>query len=319
MKSYVGIIILNYNNWEDTINCIESIEKYNTANIKCFIVDNGSTCKDAVYKLDSYFSGRFKDTYSGIIEENATEFKTSKINFIVSEDNSGYARGNNKGLSIALRDDEIEDILILNNDVLFVEDIIPQLTHYRKTLKDCAFVSPVLYKKDEKRLDYNCARKNVTNWNLLITYLFWYRNLFSYISRYSRKTIILKNVPHVLSEEYVPIELPSGSCMYSSRKLWESLNGFDCNTFLYYEENILYKRISKMGLKNYLIPSLKCIHLGAQSSKRIYNWFTLNEQFKSSVYYLEKYGELSTIQKIVLEFCKKWFPLKIKLMKRITM
>lgn len=95
MKYYVGIIIFNYNNWEDTINCIESIEKYNTANIKCFIVGNGSTCKDAVYKLDSCFSGKFKDTYSSIIEENATEFKTSKINFIVSEDNSGYVRRNN--------------------------------------------------------------------------------------------------------------------------------------------------------------------------------------------------------------------------------
>ena len=103
----------------------------------------------------------------------------------------------------------------------FVEDIKQQLTHCRNTLKDCAFVCPILYKKDEKRLDYNCAIKKVSNWNLLITYLLWYRYLFSDISRCSRKTIILKNVPHVLSKEYVPIELPSGSCMYSSRQLWE--------------------------------------------------------------------------------------------------
>lgn len=37
-----AIIILNYNNYEDTINCIESIEKYNTADIKYVIVDNNS-------------------------------------------------------------------------------------------------------------------------------------------------------------------------------------------------------------------------------------------------------------------------------------
>ena len=40
-KRCTGIIILNYNNWEDTLNCILSVEKYNTSNSKYVIVDNG--------------------------------------------------------------------------------------------------------------------------------------------------------------------------------------------------------------------------------------------------------------------------------------
>lgn len=50
----VGIVILNYNNYNDTINCINSIEKYNTASIKYIIVDNGSTNPNSVKELD-YF------------------------------------------------------------------------------------------------------------------------------------------------------------------------------------------------------------------------------------------------------------------------
>lgn len=49
-----ALIILNYNNYEDTINCIESVETHNTASIKYIVVDNGSTCPDAVDKLNDY-------------------------------------------------------------------------------------------------------------------------------------------------------------------------------------------------------------------------------------------------------------------------
>lgn len=39
----VAIIILNYNNAKDTINSIESVEKYNTFPSKFIIIDNAST------------------------------------------------------------------------------------------------------------------------------------------------------------------------------------------------------------------------------------------------------------------------------------
>ena len=38
-----GILILAYNNYIDTLNCIESVLKYNTAKVKFLIIDNGST------------------------------------------------------------------------------------------------------------------------------------------------------------------------------------------------------------------------------------------------------------------------------------
>lgn len=44
-----GVIVLNYNNSSDTINCIESILKVNTASIKIIIVDNGSKIDDVEF------------------------------------------------------------------------------------------------------------------------------------------------------------------------------------------------------------------------------------------------------------------------------
>ena len=55
MKS-TALIILNFNNYEDTINCIESVEKYNTAPVKLIIVDNASTRGGASEALKYYHS-----------------------------------------------------------------------------------------------------------------------------------------------------------------------------------------------------------------------------------------------------------------------
>ena len=54
-----GIVILNYNNSVDTINCIESVMKNNTAEIKIVLVDNGSPNKKVIEELADYVSKRF--------------------------------------------------------------------------------------------------------------------------------------------------------------------------------------------------------------------------------------------------------------------
>jgi GT2 family glycosyltransferase len=48
------IIILNYNNVEDTIKCIDSIERINTAAIKYIVVDNNTPQKQKIEILSEY-------------------------------------------------------------------------------------------------------------------------------------------------------------------------------------------------------------------------------------------------------------------------
>ena len=55
-RNYTALIILNYNNYEDTINCIKSVEQYNTAPIKYVIVDNGSTRHECIAKLSGFLA-----------------------------------------------------------------------------------------------------------------------------------------------------------------------------------------------------------------------------------------------------------------------
>jgi len=110
----VYTVLLNFNSAEDTINCIESINKITYPNIKIVVVDNNSS-------------------------DNSVEFlKSSDINFklILSKDNFGYAKGNNLGIKYAL-EDSAEYICILNSDVeveeSFLEPIIKLLSENNET------------------------------------------------------------------------------------------------------------------------------------------------------------------------------------------
>lgn len=292
-SKYTAIIILNYNNYGDTINCIQSVEQHNTAPVKYIVVDNGSTRHGVVDKLNSYFREQFSGKYLNIEEGEKIEYPLPYLTFLISPTNDGYARGNNKGLELAYKDNETDTILILNNDILFVEDIIPELISFVQQLPDCAIISPILYKKDLNGIDYNCARRNVTSVEVIKeNFLHYWFRLCKKRNAYNADRYVLKQdsgpFPDIL-----PIDLPSGSCMLIDKRLFQEIGSFDPNTFLYWEENILYKKIKKLGLRNYLCTSLRCIHLGASSTSSEKSLFIVNCNLKSSRYYMKEYSGCS--------------------------
>lgn len=315
-KRCTGIIILNYNNWEDTLNCILSVEKYNTSNSKYIIVDNGSTRNGTVEAIDKFLFSLFGFDYCKVPEDgNIGVLK--KATFVVSSINSGYAQGNNKGLKFAYEDSEINEILILNNDILFVQDIVPQLREYLYSEKNCGIVSPLLYTKEMKAIGYNCARYELDPWELIFAYLFMYKNFLGILKRFDVKQHFLKNNIGLLSQKLIKIDLPSGSCMLIKKKVMKEINSFDPNTFLFYEENILYRKLLTLNLTNYIVPSCKCIHLGACSTSKTSNYFSLSCQFKSSIYYVNNYIKLSHLQKILFFVGTKLFWIKLWLIKKL--
>lgn len=308
----VGIIILNYNGADDTVNCVRSVGQFNTTAVKFIVVDNGSTKDGQIDYLDEHFHSMFGDQYVKLDEElHYTEKTLSYITLLTSKSNDGYARGNNKGIKLAMSDRSITHLMILNSDVLFVEDIIPSLLDSLGNLPCAGIVSPLLFKKDMAGYDYTCARKNHSNWDVILSYLLLKSSVLGILKRRNKATRILENNPKVLNDAYVEIELPSGSCMLFSRSLLDKIKIFDPATFLYYEENIIYKQEKKCGLRNYLIPGLKCIHLGATTTKKSSKSFVLQAGLDSADYYLDEYGEMTKMQHVV--FCMAKFVYKTKL------
>ena len=309
-----GILILNYNNAVDTIHCIDSIEQHNTAPVKYIIVDNGSSLKDTVPTLDQFFKERFKEDYCQCTASGLIEGVLPKVTFVLNPENSGYAVGNNLALAQASRDSEITDILLLNNDTLFIEDIIPVLKEDSISLDSCGFVTPLLLYKDGKRVDNCCARKFIGNWNLMVPFLLHQRNYRKWISKCYWKQGIIALHPELLNKNQpFPIDYPSGSCLYISKRAFQDLGGFDPDTFLYYEELILFKKMLVAGYQNYCDPRIRIIHLGGSSTQMSDNSFLQRCNLESADVYFRKYGNCSPLQRIVWSLTKLSWKLRLGL------
>jgi len=280
-----AIIILNYNNASDTINCIESVCLYEATDIiKIVVVDNcsnNSTIKD----IDDYITLKFSNSlilYEAEIEEvNILPF----ITHLKLASNYGYARGNNFGLSLIYNDCEIERVMILNNDVILVEEILSKIIYNLETLNKAAIVSPLLINKEGK-IDYNCARLVTSSMELLIQHTFLAQKI-KFFKRQLDKRFILKNTNR--RNGVLEIQLPSGSCMLMMKSFINNIHGFDPNTFLYLEEDILYEKIKKNEYKNYLNLDVKVIHLGASTTEKSNSVFVLKATSKSVIYFMTNY------------------------------
>ncbi|OOM75831.1 N-acetylglucosaminyl-diphospho-decaprenol L-rhamnosyltransferase [Clostridium puniceum] len=122
MEKLVYIIVLNYNNFEDTVECIDSLEEIKYDNYKIVIIDNKST-----------------DSSNQILREKYSK----KYVYIENDKNLGYAGGNNKGVKYALVNNA-QYICILNNDTVVKENFLKKLVNCMELNLNCGIVGPVI-------------------------------------------------------------------------------------------------------------------------------------------------------------------------------
>jgi len=130
MNKKVGIVVLNYKNYEDTIACLRSLAEITYQNTEIIVVDNDSQNdsleyirKDLVCRHVPYcmFVEDSIDTHSYSVSENTI--------LLQSDSNRGYAAGNNIGIRLAL-ERKADYILILNNDTVVEKNFIEPLVQY---------------------------------------------------------------------------------------------------------------------------------------------------------------------------------------------
>jgi GT2 family glycosyltransferase len=93
MPRLVYILLLNWNNWRDTNDCLASLNGLHYDNWKAVVIDNGSG-DDSVVRIRERFP---------------------EVEILALGQNLGYSTGNNNGIRVAL-DRGAEYVWLLNND-----------------------------------------------------------------------------------------------------------------------------------------------------------------------------------------------------------
>lgn len=163
----VYIIILNYNGWADTIECLESVLRLDYPQYRVILVENGSTDnsreiikKWADGKLDAWLkpsnslrhisyppvkkplmyltfsAGKFSENnYAEIKNKPPAPESENKIRLylIESDKNLGFTGGNNIGIRFALWQNDCDFIWLLNNDMVVEKDALTNLVKRAQT------------------------------------------------------------------------------------------------------------------------------------------------------------------------------------------
>lgn len=126
-KPLVYIVILNYNGFRDTMECLESLFKITYCDVKFIVVDNLSSDGSVTRLIDFFTIKNHKYTYFHDLDEALlVKSDDCKITIIEAGVNNGYGYGNNIGIKYALRN-EADYVLILNNDTLVSSDFVEPL------------------------------------------------------------------------------------------------------------------------------------------------------------------------------------------------
>ncbi|MBR4624448.1 MAG: glycosyltransferase, partial [Alphaproteobacteria bacterium] len=106
-----SIIIVNYQKYEDTLACVDSILKSKTTeDYRIVIIDNASP-NDSWERLQTFNSN-------------------SKVVTIQAKENNGYCAGNNIGIKYSLENIKPDYIWILNPDTLVKDDCLEKLHRF---------------------------------------------------------------------------------------------------------------------------------------------------------------------------------------------
>ncbi|ASJ08375.1 glycosyl transferase family 2 [Thermococcus siculi] len=297
----VSIIILNWNGWRDTIECLESLYRITYPNYDVIMVDNGSK-DDSIQKIKEYAEGRirvnskfFEYTRSNkpikvfeISEGNAREGKFDKplyekygpdrrMILIKNKDNYGFAGGNNVGIKFALSVLNPEYILLLNNDVVVDKEFLEELVKVAESDKQIGIVGPKIYYHDHVRGD------NIVH-SLGVKIDLWKGLAY-----------------HIRKDDGTRIsncDCVEGSCMLIKANALKEMGLFDEAYFAYWEETDLCVRFISKGYRIVVNKNAKIWH--KISWKKEVKLFNLCLMLRNNITFMRKYANV--IQNIFFYF-----------------
>lgn len=266
----LGFVIINYNDYESTKILLDNIKDYKAIN-KIVIVDNNST--------DNSFNKLKK------LEDKNIE--------IIKNNNRSYASGLNKGAKYLINDYKELNIIFSNSDIIIKDE--ETLKKLNSNLKEnIGVLAPTINTHGVISKGWpipTVGKEILFNIPLISRY---YRNKYLNYEEGYYKDNIMK------------VDVVSGCFFLVNSKALEEINFFDENTKLYYEENILSKKLEKTKYYEAVELDTEIIHNHSVTiDKNITNINKYKILKESQRYYVINYLKYNKFNLFLLDFTNK--------------
>jgi GT2 family glycosyltransferase len=233
----VSIIIVNYNTFEITCQCIASVIKYTTGvSYEIIVVDNASPNDNP-----DLFVVRFPN-----------------VKLVKSAVNGGFAKGNNLGIQHSSG----EIILLLNSDTYLTEDSITCAANYLDKGKNIGALTVRLTYPDGKL--QHTARKFRSIKNELLDLI----RPALYLCSYQFRSQLMLN-QYFNGDYNTWADWVSGAFMMFRRDVLSKLPGgiLDERFFMYGEDQLWCYQLMQAGFRNYYVADTTVIHINNASTE----------------------------------------------------
>lgn len=272
LKKKTGIIILNYNSCDDTINCVNSVFNFSDEKrfFEIYVVDNAST-----------------DESGNILVKKFNNY--SNISVILNSKNMGYACGNNVGIQAALNNG-CEYIFIVNSDILFKNNAHEKLANFMNSNPLVGVVAPKVLTK-EGNIQPGAIKRPRTFANKMISSTML-RKIFPRIAKKIGESPLMGK--YNSNQPFRCFEV-SGCAWMIRRSTFDKIGLLDENTLLYCEEVIYSHLLKKNDIEIWVYPKAEVIHLGSDKNKYLpaFNYICY---VNSENYFLTKYAKWNWLQ-----------------------
>ena len=230
----VSIITINYNSSKFTIKLVRSIlaNINSLSDYEIIIIDNAS------------YEHEYKMLNSPLLPND------SRIKVYRNKVNNGFSGGNMDGYNKSSG----EYLLFINNDCECKNDVLQPLIRYMQNNDKAGLLTGKVIGLDGK---YTGTHKLFPSLS---------RSLFgNEFVRWISKNKFISPKEKIIKP--TKVEVVTGAFMFFRRSLFEKINGFDTQFFLYCEEEDISKRVWGYGKEVFMLPEPEVIHEHGGSTK----------------------------------------------------
>jgi len=237
----VYIVLVNWNGWQDTIECLESVFHLDYPNFAVVVCDNGST-DGSLERIRLWAQGKIPVSASNpalaryvdspvpkpIVSSEHSQIANpeprnpdARLVLIQVGHNLGFAGGSNVGLRYALTFPDVEFAWLLNNDTVVRPDALSSLVDHMRRRPDAGMCgSTLLYYSDVNRIQA-CGGATYNRW-------------FARGTHIGTGLLLTHSLPPQTLEQR--LDYVVGASMLVRRSFLEQVGLLNEEYFLYFEE-----------------------------------------------------------------------------------
>jgi len=276
----LSIVIVNYNVRYFLKQCLLSVQKaIKEISSEIIVVDNASIDDSC-----SMIKTKFKD-----------------VVLIKNQDNVGFSKANNQGVQIA----KGKYVLILNPDTVLAEDTLNLLLKFVFNKKNIGAVGVKFIDGSGQFLPE--SKRGIPTPKVAFGKLFGF----------PKSAINTYYASHIDENEIDKIEILTGAFMLLKKEVYQEVNGFDEDYFMYGEDIDLSYKILKKGYQNYYFGKTKIIHYKGESTTKDKKF--LKRFYDAIEIFYKKHFKVNAIANLLMFIgIKFWYTLKLVSLKKRT-